>query len=166
MNLYLVFAIDESQHVVAWDGVTAVLELKLIDVVVSDIDRLLAIEILWNNKVLWLFLISLLLFAAVEEGHILTPSALVGMVLAQQFVDILVAQQDGLLSKRLEELLAVATVVKLSELVGSIGDVVDVVLLQEFAKDVLALLLQLTTITAQDGLYLTFGLGSRYKVNP
>ena len=50
MNLYLMATIDEAQHIVARNGVTAMLELILRDVVVCDEDGLFAVELLWHHK--------------------------------------------------------------------------------------------------------------------
>ena len=83
MDFYLVLAVDESKNVVARNGVTAVLKLVLLDVVVGNIDRLLAVELLRNHKQLCLVFSSFLLLASVEEGNEFAPATLVGSILAQ-----------------------------------------------------------------------------------
>ena len=92
VNLNLVLAIDESQHVIARNRVAAVLALLLFEVVVGNEDWLLAIEFLGYNKELCLVFSRLFLLVAVEERHILSPATLITSVFAQQFVNILVAQ--------------------------------------------------------------------------
>ena len=168
MNLYLALAVDESQDVVARNRMTAVFELILVDVLVADVDGLLAVEVLSHHKELLALVLGFLLvvLTASEERHQLAPSALVSLVLALQLVNVFLAQQDGLLSQCLEEVFAVAHLVELSQLVGSVQRVLYAVLLQELVEHLLALLLLFSVVTAQDGLYLCFGLRRAHKVNP
>ena len=55
MYLNLLLAVDESQYVVAGDGMTAVHELILVDVLVGDEDRLLAVELFRHGEEFLLF---------------------------------------------------------------------------------------------------------------
>ena len=74
-------------------------ELILVDVLLTNEDGLLAVELLWYDKeVLLLHILFFLLFAAADEGHVLTPAltVLIGLVLAVQLVDVLLAQQYDL----------------------------------------------------------------------
>ena len=167
MNFYLVLAIDESQDIIARDRVTAMLKLILVDVLVADIDGLLAIEILGDNKQFLTLLSGFLFFlATTQEGNQLAPSTLVGFVLALQFVNVFFAQQDGLLGQCLEEVFAIAHLVELSKLVSSIQRVFNAVLLKELMEQVFARLLHFTTIATQDGLNLSLGLRCADKANP
>ena len=50
VNLYLMTPIDKAKYIIARNGVTAVLELILRDILVGDEDSLLAIEILRHDK--------------------------------------------------------------------------------------------------------------------
>ena len=51
MYLNLLLAVDESQNVVAGDGMAAVHELILVDVLVGDEDRFLAVELFRHGEV-------------------------------------------------------------------------------------------------------------------
>ena len=168
VDFYLSLAVDESQHVVTRNGVAAVLEFILVDVLVADEDGFLAIEIVGHHKEsLLLRAFCLLLLTLSEEGHQLAPAFLgATAVLARQLVDILLAQQDGLVAYRLQEILAVARLVELHQDVDSIGGVLNVIFLQELGQQLLSLLLLLATVTAQDGLNLGLGLGRAHEVDP
>ena len=68
---------------------TAVGKLKLLDILLADIDGLLAVELLRNDEK---FLLGLFLFLLSDEGHILAPSAaFYVLVLAAKFVKVFVA---------------------------------------------------------------------------
>ena len=164
MYFYLVLAVNESQDVVAGDGVTAVLELILCDVLVADVDRFLTIELLRYDEQLLLFRFFLLLVST-KEGNKFAPSAIL-RVLTLQLVDILLAQQDGFLCQSDEEVLPVTTLMEFRQLVGRIDLVGDVVLLQEFIEHLLAFLLKFPAVFAQDGLYLRFCLCRAHEINP
>ena len=71
---------------------TTVLELILFNVVICDIDGLLAIELLRNDKELCLLFGCFLLLTTIKERYILTPSTFVACILTEQFVNVLVAQ--------------------------------------------------------------------------
>ena len=76
MYLNLLLAVNESQDVIAWDGMAAVHELILVDVLVGDEDRFLAVELFRHGEVFPLFCLCLTvqsLFLA-EEGYEFSPT--------------------------------------------------------------------------------------------
>ena len=90
VDLYLVLVVDIAQGIIARNGMTTIGELILIDVLFTDIDRFLAIKLLRHNEKL-LFGLLFFLFLS-DEGHVLEPAAaLRNLVLAAEFVEVLVA---------------------------------------------------------------------------
>ena len=77
---------------------TAAHELILVDVLLIDEDRLLAVELLRYDKEV--LLLRFLLFLLTHKGHIFAPADAVvaHLILTVQFVDILLAQEYDLLS--------------------------------------------------------------------
>lgn len=69
VNLYAVLVVDKAKDVVTRDGVTAMTELILSDIVVVDEDRFLPVELLRNDKqFLWRGIVFLLLVSAQERN--------------------------------------------------------------------------------------------------
>ena len=111
---------------------TAGLELVLADVVVVDEDGLLAIELLRHHKQFLLLAFVLLgRRGTSEEGYQLAPAMLAAGILALQLVQVFLAQQDGLGTQRLQEFVAILYLMELGQTFGSIGDVLQGVLVQE-----------------------------------
>ena len=50
VNLYLMLVVNITQDVVTWNGVTAVLELILTDILLTNVDGLLAILLIRNGE--------------------------------------------------------------------------------------------------------------------
>ena len=167
MYLNLIFVVDIAQRIVARDGVTAAHELVLLEVLLADVNRLFAIELVGHHKQLLLVRLLLFLLAA-NEWHELTPTrtAVFFLVLAVQLVDILLAQQYYLLAQSLEELGALAVLVVIGQFIGECCCGFEVVLLQECVKYFLTLALRLAVVAAQYGLNLGLSLSGRYKVDP
>ena len=98
VNLYLMAPVDKAQHIVAWDGVTTVFEFVLRNIVVSNEDGLLTVELLGYHKELRLFGGTFLLFlVATQEWHQPAPAFLASL-LALQLVEVLLTEQDGLVA--------------------------------------------------------------------
>ena len=94
MNLHLVLIVDKTKDIVAGDGVTTSRELKLTDVLLIDIDGLLAVEVLGYDKEFGLFfLLRLFLRRRFDKRHILSPAAtcIVLLVLALHLVQVFLA---------------------------------------------------------------------------
>ena len=99
VNLNALLGVDETKDVVTRDGVATATETILTDVGVVDVDGFLAIELLGNDEVVGL-LVGLLRLALAQERHQSAPSRnTVGGVLAMQFVDVFLAQQNGLVAQ-------------------------------------------------------------------
>ena len=166
MDFYLVLVVDISQDVVSGNGVTAVLELILSDSFLANVDGFFAVELLRHGKQFLLFLLRRsFLLATSEEGHEFAPAFLAG-ILAQQFVEVFLTQQDGFLAHCLIELLAGVHLMERRQLVNDVQRAFYLVLLQEFLQQLLAFLLYLATVAAQDSLNLCLCLCRRYKIDP
>ena len=99
VNLNALLGVDETKDVVTRDGVATATETILTDVGVVDVDGFLAIELLGNDEVVGL-LVGLLRLALAQERHQSEPSRnTVGGVLAMQFVEVFLAQQNGLVAQ-------------------------------------------------------------------
>ena len=87
MDLYLVLVVDIAQSVIAGDGVTAAGKLILVDVLLADVDWLLAVELFRHDEELLFGCLLFLLLS--DEGHILAPARIVGiLVLTVELVNI------------------------------------------------------------------------------
>ena len=168
MDLYLFLAGDITQGVVARDRVTTAGEDIGVDILLCDVYRLLAVELVGDHHevVVLALLLFLLRVAAADEGYELAPARLTTAVLAVELVDIFLAQHDGLLAQCLEEVLALVYLVELRQLVDDGLRVLEPVLLEEVGEERLALLLHLTTVASQDGLYFCLRLGCADEVDP
>ena len=117
MDLYAVLTVDKSQRIITGNGMTAGGEDKLRDVVLCDIDRLLAVEVLGHDEiVLTLNKLSgsLGLFFS-DEGDIAAPAfSFIGILLTVKLVDILLAQDDVLLTDGHEQVLRFPDVMELT----------------------------------------------------
>ena len=117
VDLYAVLTVDESQRVITGNGMTTGGEDKLRNIVLCDIDRLLAVEVLRHDEiVLTLNKLcgSLGLFFS-DEGNIAAPSfSFIGILLTVQLVDILLAQDDVLLTDGHEQVLRFPDVMELT----------------------------------------------------
>ena len=99
VNLNALLGVDETKDVVTRDGVATATETILTDVGVVDVDGFLAIELLGNDEVVGL-LVGLLRLALAQERHQSEPSRnTVGGVLAMQFVEVFLTQQNGLVAQ-------------------------------------------------------------------
>lgn len=168
VNLYLVLVVDIAQDVITRDGVAAVLELILANGILADEDWFLAVELLGHNEELLLGdILDRFLLVTTQEGYQLTPAALAsGDILARKLVEVFLAQQDSLVAQRLIEVFQVCNLMEDGQLTDDLGFRLDLVLLQEFRQQCFTLLLQLTTVAAQDGLNLALGLGRTDEVDP
>ena len=145
VDLYLVLVVDIAQGIITRNRVTAAGELILVDVLLADIDGLLAIELLRHDEEILFGLLFLLLLS--DEGHVLEPAAaLRTLVLAAEFVEILVAQDDDLLAEGLIELIALAVGVELCQTVCQRKTGFVVVLLEEGVQNLLASALHLSVV--------------------
>ena len=97
MNLNLVLIVDVSQDVITGNGVTAVLEFVLANILLADVYGLLAIEFLRHDKqTLLSFRVLFLLLPTSQEWYQLSPATLAaGVILAIQLVQVFLAQQNG-----------------------------------------------------------------------
>ena len=131
MDLYLFLAGDITQGVVARDRVTTAGEDIGVDILLCDVDRLFAVELVGDHHevVALALLLFLLRVAAADEGYELAPARLATAVLAVELVDIFLAQHDGLLTQCLEEVLALVYLVELRQLVDDGLRVLEPVLL-------------------------------------
>ena len=172
MNLDAVLVVDISHDVIARDGMATVWEDKLVDVLLCDDERFLLVEILAHDEeLLWLgsaFYLLLFLVLSTEEWDVVTPTAglFLLLVLALQFVDVFLAQDDGMVAESQEEVVVLLDVVEVAELIYARGAYLHTVLLEPLIEYFLALLLHLSIITAQDGLYLALRLGCAHEVDP
>ena len=93
VDLYLFLAGDITQGVVARDRVTTAGEDIGVDILLCDVDRLLAVELVGDHHevVALALLLFLLCVAAADEGYELTPARLTTAVLAVELVDIFLA---------------------------------------------------------------------------
>ena len=99
VNLNALLGVDETKDVVTRDGVATATETILTDVGVVDVDGFLAIELLGNDEVVGL-LVGLLRLALAQERHQSEPSRnTIGGVLAMQFVEVFLTQQNGLVAQ-------------------------------------------------------------------
>lgn len=168
VNLYLVLVVDIAQDVITRDGVAAVLELILANGILADEDWFLAVELLGHNEELLLGdILDRFLLVTTQEGYQFAPAALAsGDILARKLVEVFLAQQDSLVAQRLIEVFQVCNLMEDGQLTDDLGFRLDLVLLQEFRQQCFTLLLQLTTVAAQDGLNLALGLGRTDEVDP
>ena len=165
VDLYLVLVVDIAQSIITRDGMTAAGELILVNVLLADIDGFLAIELLRHDEEI-LFGLLFFLFLS-DEGHVLEPAAaLRTLVLAAEFVEILVAQDDDLLTEGLIELITFAVGVELCQTIGQRKTGFVVVLLKEGIQDFLTSALHLSVVATQDGLNLRLCLGCGDEVDP
>ena len=146
MNLDTVLIVDESHDVIAWDSVATGWEDKLVDVFLSKDEWFLLIEVLAHHEEFLRFYGSLSFFltlVSTQEWDEITPtcSLLWLLVLALQFVEILVAQYQAMLADRLEEGFVLLDVVEVAELVHDGVGHLHVVLFEPVGKDGLTLLL-------------------------
>ena len=146
MNLDTVLIVDESHDVIAWDSVATGWEDKLVDVFLSQDEWLLLVEVLAHHEEFLRLYGSRSFFLALvsaQEWDEITPacSLLWLLVLALQFVEILVAQYQAMLADRLEEGFVLLDVVEVAELVNDGVGHLHVVLLEPVAKEGLTLLL-------------------------
>ena len=113
VNLYLILVVDIAEGIVARDGVTAAHELILLDVVLRNEDRLLAVELLgYDEEILFRGTFFLLLLA--YEGHVLAPAQIfLFFVLARELIEIFLAQQHHLLAQCQQELATLRIAVEL-----------------------------------------------------
>ena len=84
VDLYLVLLIDIAQCIVAWDGVAAIGELILVDVLLRDIDRLFAVECFWYDEEILLGHVFFLLLA--NEGYVFTPARHILLILDHPYL--------------------------------------------------------------------------------
>ena len=172
MYLDVVFAVDESKHVIARNRMTAWFEDVCINIVVGDVNRFLAVEILrhdcialGSSTLLFLYIV----FFLAKERHILAPSTgslTLLVVLALQFVEVLVAQDDGLVAQCLEQLLVFLHFMQSAEFVHHGEGEFHRIAFEELVEYLLAARLHLPTLSAQDSLNLGLRLCSRHKVYP
>ena len=92
MYLNLVLVVDISQGIVTGYWVTAAHELILLDVLLRDVYRLFAIELVWYDEEFLLRFFFLLLIA--DKGDVFQPTTflIVFFVLTRQFVDVFLPQ--------------------------------------------------------------------------
>jgi len=119
---------------------------KLVDVFLSQDKWLLLVEVLAHHEEFLRLYGSLSFFltlVSAQEWDEITPacSLLWLLVLALQFVEILVAQYQAMLADRLEEGFVLLNVVEVAELVHDGVGHLHVVLLEPVGKDGLTLLL-------------------------
>lgn len=99
VNLNALFVVDKTKDVISGDGVAAMAELILTDVVVVDEDGFFAVEFLRNHKEL-LCGILFLRFVLSQERNQPPPSFLpLIIILALQFIKVFLSKQDGLLTQ-------------------------------------------------------------------
>ena len=100
MNLDAVFVVNESKNVISRDRVTAVLEDKLVYVIVIDVDRFLLVETFLHHKVLsGCFLLFVLATILTEEWYERAPSyCACTLPLTDQLVNVFVAENYSLVS--------------------------------------------------------------------
>ena len=173
MNLDMVLAVDVSKHVVAWNRMTARLEDKLMNILISDIDRLFLVKILRQHHIVCrgigivFRLLPLLLFS--EERHITEPTLrgfLLFLSLTQQLMQVLISEDNVFLSKSLQQLLMFINLVQRTELVEHRECKFKGVALQELVENLLAAFLHFPTLTTEYSLYLGLCLCRIYEINP
>ena len=83
-----------------------------------------------------------------------------------QLFKVLVVEHNALLSHGKEQLLVLLHVVEVAELVERGCCHGQLIVGKPVGHNLLAVLLCLAVVAAQDGLYLAFGLGCRHEVDP
>ena len=98
MDFDAVASVDESQGVIAGNRMTARWENELRDIVLIDIDGLLAVEVFADGDITLLAVLAVLLvFLLADERHIAAPSlrlVIVFLLFPVNLVDILFTEDD------------------------------------------------------------------------
>ena len=164
----LFLCIDESEYVVTGNRMTTVHELILSDVVVSDEDGLLAVELFRYDEQAHLLLLVVLVFVRLDERHILAPSLAFLRLgfLAFEHVEVAITEQYGPFAQCLQKTLAFRNVVYGGQLVGGGVGVLYVVLFEKGTQSLLSALLCFSAVAPQYGFNLCFGLCRGCKVYP
>ena len=173
MYLDAVLVVDIAHDVIAGDGMATGGEDELVDVLLGDDEWLLLVEVFAHDEQFlrfgssFVFLFLFLVFVA-QEWDVAAPTASLALflVLALQLVAVFFPQQDGMVAEGEEEVVVVLYVMVVAEFIYNGSRYFHRVLLQPFVENVFSLLLYLSVVASQDGLYLALGLGGAYEVNP
>ena len=172
MNLDAVLVVDEAHDVIARDSVATGWEDKLVDVLFGQNEWFLLVEVLAHHEEFLRFYDSRSLFLALvlaQEWDEVSPASctlLWLLVLALQFIEVFIAQDEAMLSDTLEEGFVLLDIVILAEFIYYGVGHFHIVLLEPFGEDGLTLLLNFSGVAAQYRHNLAFRLGGAYEADP
>ena len=172
VNLDAVLVVDEAHDVIARDSVATGWEDKLVDVLFGQNEWFLLVEVLAHHEEFLRFYDSRSLFLALvlaQEWDEVSPASctlLWLLVLALQFIEVFIAQDEAMLSDTLEEGFVLLDIVILAEFIYYGVGHFHIVLLEPFGEDGLTLLLNFSGVAAQYRHNLAFRLGGAYEADP
>ena len=168
MDFYLLLVVDKSEHIVTWDRMATVHELILRYVAVGNEYRFFPVQLIVDDhQIRRALLFRLLVFSSLEEWYKLSPSLSCGFFSSTcKFVDVFLTEYDSFLSDTTQEVFAYWHVVECGQLVDSRCGIFDIVYSEERAQLLFTLLLYLSTVASEYGLYFSLGLCCGHEVDP